>query len=122
MDINGRIDHFLQKSDKHVRLLSTIAIIITSGLAIAGGYSFYKSNIWKPKVKISSVDFDNGQAHLNINGRNMILYGNSVLNAGSVWGVRFGTNGDSNTNLSFYDNIELIKNDMVYEILKTKTA
>lgn len=121
MDVNSKIDYFLSKSDKHVKLLTTVAIIITSALAIAGGYSFYKSNIWKPKIVINSVDFDNGKAHLNINGRDIVLYGNSVLNAGSVWGVRFGTNGNDN-NSSYYDNIELIKNDMVYEILKTKTV
>lgn len=120
MDINEKIQSYIGKYDSHVRLLSTIAIVITSGLAIAGGYSFYKSNIWKPKVLIKDVDFDNGEANLNINGRNIMLRGNSVLNAGGVWGVRFGTNGVDQTN--YYESIELIKNDMVYEILKTKTA
>ena len=118
MEINNKIQSYLGKYDSHVKLLSTIAIIITSGLAIAGGYSFYKSNIWKPKVLIKSVDFDNGEAQLIINGRNIALRGNSVLNAGAVWGVRFGTNGQDQTN--FYESIELIKNNMLYEILKVK--
>ena len=119
MDINGNIQRYLGKYDSHVKLLSTVAIIITSGLAIVGGYSFYKSNLWKPKVIIKNVDFNSGVANLVINGRTVTLYGNSILNAGSVWGVRFGTNGIEN---SYYESIELIKNGMVYEILKTKTA
>lgn len=116
MDNHGVIEKLLEKYRKHVKALSTIAIIITSSIAIAGGYLWYRSNIWKPSIEIISVDFPNAVCHLLINGKEKTIYGNATLAAGASWGVRFGTTqiGD----IYQYDTIELVKEDMVYEIFQ----
>lgn len=111
------IENLLDKYSKHVKALSTIAIIITSSIAIAGGYVWYRSNIWKPTIEIISVDFTNAVCHLLINGTEKTLYGNSTLAAGATWGVRFGTTSQAGNEYS-YDTIELVKDDRVYEIYK----
>ncbi len=94
--------------------MSTVAIIVTSLLGIAGGYVWYKSNLWKPKVQIISADFKNAVCKLNINGTERMLYGNATLAAGGQWGVRFGTT-DAGP-IDQYNTIELVRDDRVYEI------
>jgi hypothetical protein len=111
------IERVLGKYDSHVKLLSTVAIVIGAVITIAGGYNWYRSNLWKPSVTITDVDFTNGVAHIIINGVQKTLYGNSVLAAGGLWGVQFGTTGLGSGQ---YDTVELTKNSMVYDILKTK--
>lgn len=111
---NDIIEKTLEKYGNHVKALSTIAIVITSMIGIAGGYLWYRSNLWKPSIEVISVDFQNAVCNLLINGKEKILYGNSTLAAGANWGVRFGTTGTDNEN--FYDTIELVKEDRVYDI------
>ena len=112
MDINKNIvENLLEKNNRTIQVLGTIAIAITSAIAIAGGYTFVKSNFWTPSVRIVAVDFSAAKAHLVINGKEKILYGSSTLSAGGEWGVRFGTTGDNN----MYNIIQLVKNEMVYK-------
>ncbi len=108
------ISKVLDKYGNHVKALSTVAIVITSLLGIAGGYLWYRSNIWRPKIEIISSDFKNAVCKLRINGTERMLYGNATLAAGAAWGVRFGTT-DAGP-IDQYNTIELVKNDMVYEI------
>lgn len=116
--INGdNIEKYMVKYGNHVKVISTIAIIITSVIAIGGGYIWYRSNLWKPKVEVINVDFEKAIAQLLVNGKEKTLYGNSILAAGGEWGVRFGTTDLSMYNT--YDSIELVKNNMVYNIYTT---
>ena len=46
-----------------------IAAISTAALAFVGLYTFYRNNLWHPKVVINSVDYANGVANLTINGK-----------------------------------------------------
>jgi hypothetical protein len=112
------IEKYLEKYNSHVKLLSTLAIIVTSAIAIAGGYAWYKSNLWQPTVTVTSVDFTTAVAELVINGRAVTLYGNDTMAAGGTWGVAFGTTSLGSTQ---YDTIQLIKNGMVYDVLNTKS-
>ena len=113
-------EKYLEKYNSHVKLLSTIAIIVTSAIAIAGGYAWYRSNIWEPTITVTSVDFTNAIAQLVINGRDVTLYGSDIMAAGGTWGVGFGTTTIGNG--TQYDTIQLIKNGMVYDVLNNKTT
>lgn len=114
MDPKNVIERVFNDNNRYVRILSTAAIIVTSFIAIAGGYAFYMSNIWKPTVNVLEIDFDNAVCHLMINGKEKTLYGNSTLAAGGEWGVRFGTTGAAMD--AGYNTIELVKNELVYQI------
>lgn len=117
MELNKNIiENLLQKNNRTIKVLGTIAIVIGSVVSIAGGYTWYRSNLWKPDVKIISVDFNNAVAWLNVNGKQRVLYGGSTLAAGGEWGVRFGTNGNDELR---YNIIEVVKNDMVYKTYST---
>ncbi len=112
------VDKILDKYGEHIKVLSTITTIALAILAIGNVYSFYRNSIWKPNVSVVSFDFDKANAVISIGGTNCMLYGNSTLNAGGDWGVRFGTVGlDAGEG---YDTIELVKNEMVFDILTYK--
>lgn len=113
---NQLLEKVLNKNATTVRVISTVALVITSLIAIAGGYVWLHSNVWKPNVEIVSVDFNNAVCHLIINGTEKTLYGNATLAAGASWGVRFGTTQSGMTDV--YNTIELVKEDRVYEIYK----
>ena len=118
--VEEKLNTALNKYDVHIKTLTTIAIIFTGILSASAVYALYKSSIWKPTVVVNDVDFTSAVAHLTVNGKAEMLYGNDVLNAGGgIWGVRFGTTGTSSNS---YNTIEVVKNDMVFEILKIKST
>ena len=110
MDIN------LPDISRQLKTLGTVAAVILSITAIAGGYSFYRNNIWQPKVSVVNVDWNNQTADVMIGKKRKQIFGNSNLSAGGKWGVRFGfTNGIANR-------IELIQDDLVYQVLEINKA
>jgi len=95
-------------------LLKVVALS-TSLIAIVGIYNLYKNEIWHPKVIVNDVDFTNGIAKLNINGRDFVLRGDSTYLISNDWGIKFGytyVNGNR-----AYDRIELTKRGMVQKII-----
>jgi hypothetical protein len=110
----------ISKVNQHIIEIGAIVLAITS---IAGGYSFYINNIWKPVVTVKSVDFGNGVAEIDvkkmfgITKNNVTIYGNANFNVGGDWGIRFGSSSKNNSIL--YDRLELTKKDMVVEYLQS---
>ena len=96
--------------------LLKVAAISTALLGIFGIWSFYKNDIWKPTITIKDVDFKNGIANLNINGKDFVLKGDSTYLIAYNWGIRFGYT--YNQNSRSYDRIELTKNGMVKQVIK----
>jgi hypothetical protein len=94
-----------------------IAAISTATLALIGIYTFYKNNIWHPKVVVNSIDYPNGIADLSINGKKFILRGDSLFLIDFDWGIKFGytfLNGGKRV----YDRIEVTKRGMVHEVIR----
>lgn len=103
------------ESKKWFRPLLTIAAVSTSILAVINAYSFYKNNIWKPKVTINSIDYTNQLAHITIHGKNLTIKGDSTYHVGYEWGIRFGFTFVNGTRV--FDRIELVKNNVVYQTI-----
>jgi len=104
-----------ENESKFVLKVVAVATVIT---ALAGAYYFFLNNVWKPKVKVLSVDFDNGFATLELPfGRKVDIYGDSQFLISGDWGVRFGTINKSGK--VSYENIQLLKHGLVDEYLDT---
>ena len=94
-----------------------IAAISTAALALVGLYTFYRTNLWHPKVIINSVDYANGVANLTINGKETILRGDSTFLIDYDWGIKFGYTFLPDGK-RIYDRIEVTKRGMVHEVLR----
>lgn len=110
------------KFSEGTKRLIEIGAVIVAITSIAGGYSFYVNNIWKPVVKVNSVDFANGVAEITVLKMFGIIsvvsiYGNANFNVGGDWAIRFGSSSLNNSNV--YDRLELTKKDMVVEYLES---
>jgi hypothetical protein len=109
---------FDQVTNKNSILLR-VASFSVAVIAVVNVWAFYKNNIWKPKIILLDVDYDNGVSNLKIGGRDFLLRGSSEFLISYDWGIKFGQtyakNGDS-----VYDRIELTKHGLVYEILGKK--
>jgi hypothetical protein len=104
------------KLSKTTNVLLQIAAIVGAVTVLAGGYTFYLNYVWKPKVEITEVDFNNATAKLKFGKKNLELEGDALFLLGGDWGIKFGSTkrGDS----LVYDRIELVRKGMVYEYLK----
>ena len=103
-------------------LFLRIAAISTAALAFVGLYTFYRNNLWHPKVFINSVDYANGVANLTINGKEVILRGDSTFLIDYDWGIKFGYTYLPDGK-RIYDRIEVTKRGMVHEVVRqTETA
>jgi hypothetical protein len=96
-----------------------IAAISTGVVAVFGLYTFYKNNIWSPKITIDSIDYSKGIAYLTINGKPFVLRGESSYLIAYDWGVRFGTSIQPNGQ-RYFDRIEILKRGLVDKILRNK--
>jgi hypothetical protein len=94
-----------------------IAAISTAALALVGLYTFYRNNLWHPKVIINSVDYANGVANLTINGKEVILRGDSTFLIDYDWGIKFGYTYLPDGK-RIYDRIEVTKRGMVHEVVR----
>lgn len=106
----------LKKISQGTKTLVRVASIIGAITIIAGGYSFYLNNIWKPDVEVTFVDYINGVAYFKFRGRTYMLEGDSTILLDGDWGVRFGTKMEGGKTI--YKGIELVKKSMVYELVK----
>jgi small basic protein len=110
------IEDIKLKLSKTTTVLIQIGAVLAAISAMAGGYIFYLNYVWKPKLVVDSVDFEQGVAELSLGNKVKVdLFGDAIFALGGDWGVRFGTN-TINGNL-VYDRIELLRNGMVYEYL-----
>jgi hypothetical protein len=104
-----------EKEREIVLKVVAVATVIT---ALAGAYYFFVNNVWKPKVKVLSVDFDNGFATIEMPfGKKVEIYGDSQFLIGGDWGVKFGTVNKGGK--VSYENIQLLKRNLVEEYLDT---
>jgi hypothetical protein len=94
-----------------------LAAISTAALAVVNVYSFYRNNIWHPKVVINSIDYANGVANLTINGKRFVLRGDSLFLIDFDWGIKFGFTFLADGK-RMYDRIEITKRGMVHEVLR----
>ena len=88
-------------------------------LGIVAVYSFYKNNLWKPTIVIKKVDYANGYAELEINGRPFILRGDSAYLISYDWGVRFGYTPKADGR-RIADRIEILKRNLVKDVLRSE--
>ena len=109
----------LKVSEGNKRLLEIggIAIAITG---IAGIWSWYLNNLWRPKVIVQQVDFKNGNAKIKVGTKEYEIYGNANFSISKFgdWGVRFGTSEIEGNMV--YDRLELTKNYLVVEYLQSQ--
>jgi len=103
---------------KGEEFLLKAASIGAAVLGVVAVYSFYKNNIWSPKVEIVDVDYKKGIANLNVNGKPFVLKGDSSYLIGFDWGVKFGFDITSEGK-RVYDRIELLKRGMVHKVLRS---
>ena len=103
--------------NKETQLVFKVVAIISAITVLAGGYSFFVNNIWKPKVKVIYVDFDNGYASLQLPfNRKIDIYGDTQFLIGGDWGVKFGTINKGGK--VSYENIQLLKKGLVEEYIE----
>jgi hypothetical protein len=103
--------------DKGENALLKIAGISAAALALFSAFTFYKNNIWHPKVEVKSVDFKNGLAKLIVNGKPFLLKGDSSYLISYDWGIKFGTTYKGNGE-RMYDRIEILKRNLVHSVIK----
>lgn len=102
---------------KGEEILLKVASVGAALLGIVAVYSFYKNNIWKPKVNVKKVDFANGIAELEVNGKPFILRGDSSYLIAFDWGIKFGFTVKANGQ-RVYDRIEILKRNMVQKVVR----
>ena len=98
-------------------LLLKAASIGAAVLGVVAVYTFYRNNVWHPTVVVKDVDFKNGIANLEINGRPFVLRGDSSYLIGFDWGIRFGFLPTAEGR-RVYDRIEVLKRGMVHQVIR----
>jgi hypothetical protein len=97
--------------------LLKVAGISAALLAVFSAFTFYKNNIWHPKVEVVSVDYKNGIAKIIVNGKPFLLKGDSSYLISYDWGIKFGYTFKGNGE-RIYDRIEILKRNMVHSVIK----
>lgn len=85
-------------------------------LGVFAVYSFYRNNIWHPKIRVISVDYGKGVAELEINGEPFTLRGDSSYLIAFDWGIKFGFTPTADGK-RIYDRIEILKRGLVHSVL-----
>ena len=104
------------KISKTTNVLLQIAAVVGAITILANGYTFYLNYVWKPKVEVLEVDFNNASAKLKFGNKVLTLEGDALFLLGGDGGIKFGSTNKSGSTV--YDRIELIRKGMVYEYLK----
>jgi hypothetical protein len=104
------------KITKGTKTLVRVAAVVGAITVIAGGYTFYLNNIWKPDVKVLLVDFNKGYAEILFEGKKLILEGDAIVLLDGDWGIKFGTVLEESKVI--YKSIILTKKGMLVDILK----
>lgn len=109
---NGSLKVHLSKANDNIIKAAGIIAALT---IIAGGYTFILNNIWKPKIKITQVDFGQGLLQFTFNGKTVEIFGDTNYYLGGDWSVKLGSVSlDSG---SKYNTIQLLKRGAVVEYL-----
>jgi len=103
--------------NKGEEVLLKVAAISAAIVGIATAWSFYKNNLWHPKIIVQSVDFNKGVAQLLINGKPFVLRGDSSYLIGFDWGIKFGVITSPNGTKK-YDRIEVLKRNLVEQVIR----
>jgi len=98
-------------------LLLKAASVGAAILGVVAVYTFYKNNIWHPKIVVKNVDFKKGIANLEINDRPFVLKGDSSYLIAFDWGIKFGFNPTAEGK-RVYDRIEVLKRGMVHQVIR----
>lgn len=104
------------KISKTTNILIQIAAVVGAITVLAGGYTFYLNYVWKPKIEVLEVDFQNATAKLKFGKKTLELEGDALFLLGGDWGIKFGSTNKYGSTV--YDRIELVRKGMVYEYLK----
>lgn len=102
---------------KGEEILLKAAGIGAAVLGVVSIFSFYKNNIWHPKVEVKDVDFNKGIANLLINDKPFVLKGDSSYLIAYDWGIKFGFN-PTPSGKRIYDRIEILKRNMVHQVIR----
>lgn len=102
---------------KGENILLKAASIGAAVLGIVAVYTFYRNNIWHPKVEVKEVDFSKAVAKLEINGRPFVLRGDSSYLIGFDWGIKFGFTPTADGK-RLCDRIEILKRGMVHQVIR----
>jgi hypothetical protein len=86
-------------------------------LGLVSVYTFYINNVWHPKIEVKSVDYQKGIADLIVNGKPLILKGDSSYLIAQDWGIKFGYTFKGN-GARVYDRIEVLKKGMVHSVIR----
>ncbi len=104
-------------STKSTLKIFSVVVTILGGIGVAFmAYTHWRNEIWKPKVKVLDVDFGRGSANFEIGDKKIHLVGDSTVAIASDWGIRFGSNYNSDGR-KFFDRIELVKKGLVYQTI-----
>jgi hypothetical protein len=104
------------KFNQASQVLLKIAAVSTATFAVVSIWTFYKQNIWFPKIVLKDVDYNKGVANLDVNGKPLHLEGNSTYGIGSSFGLKFGSTNNTQGK-ELYDRIEIVKNGLVRGII-----
>lgn len=104
----------ISKGEEYLLKAASVGAAI---LGIVAVYSFYKNNVWHPKIEVKDVDFKNGVANLVINGRPFVLKGDSSYLIAYDWGIKFGFTPTADGR-RIYDRIEVLKRNMVHQVIR----
>jgi hypothetical protein len=97
-------------------ILLKVAAVSTALLGIAAIYTFYRNNVWEPRIEIVNVDYERGLANLKINGSPFLLKGDSTYLISADWGIKFGFT-PTKDGKRINDRIEILKRGMVQRVL-----
>lgn len=104
---------------KEQKYLLKVAALGAAFLGIVSVYSFYKNNIWRPKIVVKKIDYQNTKADLEIDDKPLKLEGDSTYLISYDWGIRFGFTPKKDGSRAA-DRIEILKRGMVKDVLKKK--
>ena len=96
-------------------ILIKVAATIVAITAIANGYQFYINQLWKPKVEILSIDFNQGVLQFKFQGKTYQVYGDSNYFLAGDWSIQLGSTKLADG--AKYDRIQLLKKGMVVEYI-----
>jgi hypothetical protein len=109
---------------KHtIKPLAKWAAVVTTLAAFGGIAWFLYSNVYRPTIKVISVDYDKSIAIVQVNGGiPLSVYAGSIRSAGGAgWGVQFASD-DSYDTTAGYNRLELVKNGLTFKTLDIKTV
>lgn len=103
---------------KQFNFLDKLAGFITTAGIIGGAYYYYRQTIWRPTLKVVSVDWSKPIATVQVGYFNNVvtLQKNQIISVGGDFGLQFSGDTDDSVN-----RIELYKWPLTYKVIATKS-